>query len=137
MRCRKCGSEKAVKNGIYNNKQRYKCKECGFQYTKEEPNGISPEKRAHALMLYVLGHSMNSIAKMYDVYPSTVQYWVRNFAIKISSKTRDEDIFARPIEKSLKNKSANSNYKRHIVALPISSSTGNVAEEIVQFSQNQ
>jgi transposase-like protein len=35
--CSKCGSSESVKNGKRGNDQCYKCKNCDFQYTIEEP----------------------------------------------------------------------------------------------------
>lgn len=81
MECGKCGSMATVKAGRPHGKQRYKCKECGRQFipTKDK----NAQKRAAALYYYVLGLSLNAIAKMYKVAPSTVLYWVRNFSLKI------------------------------------------------------
>jgi transposase-like protein len=39
-----------------------------------------------SLYLYVCGLSMCSIARMFSVAPSTVLYWVRNFALKVYEK---------------------------------------------------
>ena len=33
MKCPKCQSESRVKNGIVRNLQRYKCKDCRYNYT--------------------------------------------------------------------------------------------------------
>jgi transposase-like protein len=33
MKCPKCISKESVKSGIIKGKQRYKCKECGCNYT--------------------------------------------------------------------------------------------------------
>ena len=51
MICRKCGSENNVKYGKMNNMQRYKCKDCGFQFTKEVGNGRSESERNQAIAL--------------------------------------------------------------------------------------
>lgn len=36
MRCPKCQSEARRKSGFMTGKQRYQCKECGCNYTKEQ-----------------------------------------------------------------------------------------------------
>ena len=82
MICRKCGSVQNVKNGKVKGVQRYKCKDCGFQFTKEIANGHSEEERNKAVALYLLGLSMRVIAKLFRVNVTTILYWVRNFAIK-------------------------------------------------------
>jgi transposase-like protein len=83
VRCTKCKSEQIVKAGFHHRKQRYKCKECGRQFTRFKDKNAT--KRAFALYLYVVGLSMNSIARMFEVETSTVLYWVRNFALKTGS----------------------------------------------------
>jgi transposase-like protein len=82
MVCRKCGSSESVKNGKRGEEQCYKCKNCGFQYTKEEPNGRSEAERNKAIALYLLGLSMQAIAKLFCVNVTTILYWIRNFSIK-------------------------------------------------------
>ena len=50
LKCLKCGHDHAVKNGFIFGRQRYKCKRCGYQYTKIKPNGHTDhEKRVVAL----------------------------------------------------------------------------------------
>ena len=86
MVCRKCESENNVKYGKMNNMQRYKCKNCGFQFTKEVSNGRSETERNKAIALYLLGLSMRTIAKLFRVNVTTVLYWIRNFATKTYDK---------------------------------------------------
>jgi hypothetical protein len=62
--------------------QCYRCKDCGFQYTREESKGRSETERNKAVALYLLGLSMRAIAKLFHVNVTTILYWVRNFAIK-------------------------------------------------------
>jgi transposase-like protein len=88
MKCGKCGSKDYVKAGFNHGKQRYKCKKCGRQYTQTEDKNAT--KRAFALYLYVVGLSMNAIARMFKVEASTVLYWVRNFALKVYEKPEPE-----------------------------------------------
>jgi transposase-like protein len=84
MRCSKCGSEHCVKAGFNHNRQRYKCRNCGFQFTQTQDKNAT--KRAFALYLYVIGLSMNAIGRMLTVELSTILYWVRNFALKTYQK---------------------------------------------------
>jgi IS1 family transposase len=42
--------------------------------------------RAMALYLYIVGLSMNAIARMIGVAPSSVLYWIRNFALRVYEK---------------------------------------------------
>ena len=126
MRCGKCGSTNKVKAGYNHGKQRYKCKECGRQFTQSEDKNAT--KRAFAPYLYVAGLSMNATARMFGVEPSTVLYCVRNFALKVYEKLvlkggvaiEPDGMRHFPESKKLK-----FGYGRHIAALPVSWLTGN------------
>ena len=37
--CPKCASERIVKNGRHLERQRFRCKDCGFQFTRDTPRG--------------------------------------------------------------------------------------------------
>ena len=52
MHCWKCGSEAFVKNGFMAGAQRYKCKKCGFQFTRDTPHGKALKDKILALVLY-------------------------------------------------------------------------------------
>ena len=81
MNCRKCQSTHFVKNGHINEKQRYKCKKCDYQWTENHKHRGRPlAERAFAVFLYCHGLSMNAISKMLDTAPSTILKWIRNFS---------------------------------------------------------
>ena len=129
MNCLKCGSKEAVKNGWHLGVQRWKCKGCGYQYTREQRRGRSGEEKATAMMLYLHGLSMNAIGKLLKVSMPSVLKWVRHFA---------EQAYEKPVPRSavvveldemwhfLRSKKTNCGSGRLIVAIPISSLTGNV-----------
>ncbi|MYK17384.1 IS1 family transposase, partial [Candidatus Poribacteria bacterium] len=48
MNCPRCKREDAVKNGKVRGSQRYKCKACGFQFTRLTTRGRPPWQRALA-----------------------------------------------------------------------------------------
>lgn len=77
LKCLRCGCEKAVKNGFIFGLQRYKCKKCGYQYTKTKPHGRSDHEKRTAVMLYASGMSMSMIAKIVGVSVQTVSRWIR------------------------------------------------------------
>ena len=135
MVCRKCGSTNNVKNGHVDGVQRYKCKDCGFQYTKEVANGRSEAERNKAVALYLLGLSMRTIAKLFNVNVTTILYWVRNFAIKNYEKPTPQGAVIVELDEMwhfLQSKKQNSGSGRLIVALPVSSSIGNVGIVVAQ-----
>ena len=66
--CKKCGSSSRVKNGLYRGKQKYRCKECGCQYTEGPPAGKPSELKKIAVILHsYCGISMVKIGKMCGV----------------------------------------------------------------------
>lgn len=86
MRCRKCGSEAFVKNGFMAGAQRYKCKKCGFQFTRETPHGKPKKDKILALVLYLSGLSMSAIGKIIGVSSQSVMRWVGMFYDKFASE---------------------------------------------------
>ena len=79
MKCPRCKREDAVKNGKARGSQRYKCKACGFQFTRLTTRGRPPWQRALAVFLYCRGVSISDIARMFSVSPSTIFKWIRKF----------------------------------------------------------
>ena len=86
MHCRKCGSEAFVKNGFMAGDQRYKCKNCGFQFTRETPHGKPMKDKILALILYLSGLSMSAIGKIIGVSSQSVMRWIRMFYDKFISE---------------------------------------------------
>ena len=78
--CKKCGSTAAHKSGHVNGVQRYKCKNCGHQYTKTTPQGKPKKDKILALILYLSGLSMNATAKIVGVTAQSVMRWIRQAA---------------------------------------------------------
>ena len=129
MKCRKCGSFDSVKNGKRGDDQCYKCKECGFQYTREDSRGRSEVERCRAIALYLLGLSMRVIAKLFHVNVSTILYWVRNYAIENYEKPKPQGPVIIELDEMwhfINSKKTSAGYGRLIAVLPDSSSTGNV-----------
>ena len=127
--CPKCSSDQVVKNGIHLNKQRFRCKKCGFQFTRKTPRGRPVTEKTTAILLYTLGLSFNSIARIYGVASSTVMRWVRDAAGKPYEATQlGEAIVIEPDELSsfLHNSKKNLGQGRAIVILPTSSLTEDV-----------
>ena len=65
MQCAKCQSENSVKNGIINERQRYKCKVCGNNYTFDYSYFAEKEKkRRFGLSMYLEGLGFHSIGRL-------------------------------------------------------------------------
>lgn len=82
MNCPKCKSQKHVKNGFVNDRQRYKCKQCAYSYTVEYKAGIKPEYKRLALMMYIEGIGFRRIARIIGVSYVAVYNWIKVFGLK-------------------------------------------------------
>src|SRR3954453_12233548 len=67
LRCKRCGSEDHVKNGLMRTKQRYRCKDCGLNFTDTPARGKPLALKVAAVLLYVSGLSMNRTAQLLGV----------------------------------------------------------------------
>lgn len=129
MNCRKCGSALIVKNGNHLGRQRFKCKECGFQFTRADAKGKPPQTKCLAVILYVTGLSLRSIASILCVSPKAVLDWVRSFGAATYEKPTPKGEVTVELDEMwhfITSKKTSSGSGRHIVALQVSSSTGNV-----------
>ena len=61
MQCPKCDSKKSIKNGQALEKQRYKCKDCGCNFTQSHKRGAALEIKLQALRLYLKGAGLRLI----------------------------------------------------------------------------
>ena len=52
MSCPRCQHEHFVKNGFVNEKQRYKCKACSYQWTEKTHRGRPLAEKSLAVFLY-------------------------------------------------------------------------------------
>src|SRR3954451_14098068 len=90
LRCKRCGSEEQVKNGLMRGKQRYLCKGCGLNFTDTPAHGKPLALKAAAVLLYVSGLSMTRTAKLLGVSTPTVQAWLEQFAAAYAQKPEPE-----------------------------------------------
>ena len=133
--CPKCRTEQTVKNGRHLGRQRYRCKLCGFQYTRVNPRGRPANEKAAAILLYTMGLSLNAIARIYKVSAQSVLRWVRNFAEKTYEKPEPREAVVVELDEMwhyLGSKKTNCGSGKLIVALPVSSLTGSVGLVIKQ-----
>src|SRR4029450_11259015 len=90
LRCKRCGSEAHVKNGLMRGQQRYLCKACGLNFTNTPPRGKPLALKAAAVLPYGLGLSINRPAKRLGVSPPTIQAWLEQFAAAYAQKPEPE-----------------------------------------------
>lgn len=136
--CPKCSFQESVKNGTHHGRQRYRCKQCGFQFTRSTPRGRPAQEKAMAVLLYTLGLSLNAIARLLNVSTPAVLRWVRLFAEKVYEKPEPHEAVIVELDEMwhfLGSKKTNSGSGRLIVAIPVSSLTGNAGLVIKPHSQ--
>ena len=72
------------------NKQRYRCKACGLNFTDTPARGKPLALKVAAVLLYVSGLSMNRTAKLLGVSTPTIQAWLEQFAAAYAQKPEPE-----------------------------------------------
>ncbi len=81
--CKKCGSCSFVKSGHTRGMQRYKCKDCGCQFTPSARRGVHPALKSLGMVLYSFcGVSMGKIAQLLGVSTPAVLKWVKAESLK-------------------------------------------------------
>ena len=84
MECIKCGSINHVKRGIVGGKQRYTCKDCGYNYTvMKKSTAKSGTTKRQALQLYLEGLGFRSIGRFLNVSHVSVYQWIKSFGENI------------------------------------------------------
>lgn len=82
-RCPNCDSDRYVKSGIVNDRQRYKCKDCGYNFTVfKEGKRISDYYVNKAIQLYLEGLTYREIERLLGVSHVSVMNWVKKYNIK-------------------------------------------------------
>src|SRR5918994_1632703 len=90
LRCKRCGAEEHVKNGLRRGKQRYLCKACGLNFPDTPPRGMPLRVKVTAVLLYLSGLSMNRTAKLLGVSTPSVMTWIERFAKVYAQKPEPE-----------------------------------------------
>jgi transposase-like protein len=84
MNCPKCNCSRSIKSGKIKDRQRYKCKECGCNYTVELKSTAKPKsQKKQALHLYLEGLGFRSIGRILGVGNVSVLNWIRDFGKKV------------------------------------------------------
>ena len=84
MNCPKCGSVDCAKDGIVKERQRYKCKSCGYRHTVAYL-GINPVIKRQALQLYLEGLGFRSIGRFLKCSHVAVYNWIKAHGESIES----------------------------------------------------
>ena len=93
IRCKRCNSKNYYKNGFVRGKQRYKCKDCVYNFTNTPKRGVPAPLKALAILLYSTGRaSYHFIARLLNVSPVAVYKWIKKEAIRIPEPKIEIDL---------------------------------------------
>ncbi len=93
MNCPKCNSSSHKKNGIVGGRQRYKCHDCGYNYTVElKSTAFSTYVKKQALQLYLEGLGFRSIGRVLGVSHVSVQRWIKKFGQELEDLKSENEI---------------------------------------------
>lgn len=131
--CIKCNSQACVKNGYLHNSQRYKCKNCGYQFTKMTHRGKPEKDKIMALILYLSGMSMTMTARILGVSTQSIMRWIKlgykkyakDFVIEKAGKNFEE-IEIDEMHHFILKKIKNSGYGKLLIIPAETSSGGSV-----------
>jgi len=86
--CPKCDSTEATKSGVIGDRQRFKCKQCGYHYTVAKVGKeINSYYVIKALQLYIEGVSYREIERLLGVSHVSVMNWVKKYGVKAPRQT--------------------------------------------------
>ncbi len=91
MNCPRCQGSNYIKYGIVNNRQRYRCKSCSYNYTVLE-RGRARELKKMALLLYLEGFGFKFIERMLGVSNVTVMGWIKRYGRNLEHLRSNKDI---------------------------------------------
>ncbi|MDD3721937.1 MAG: helix-turn-helix domain-containing protein [Lutibacter sp.] len=81
--CPNCNSEEYVKSGVIKDRQRYKCKKCGYYFTVNKVGKqIDSYYVNKALQLYLEGLSYREIERILGISHVSIINWVKKYNVK-------------------------------------------------------
>ena len=81
--CPDCESSKTIKSGVIKERQRYRCKQCGYHFTvQKKGKQIDTYYVIKALQLYLEGVSYREIERILGVSHVSVMNWVKKYKLK-------------------------------------------------------
>ena len=88
LTCPKCNASEAIKSGVVNDRQRFKCKSCGYHYTVAKVGReVDSYYVIKALQLYIEGVTYREIERLLGVSHVSVMNWVKKYGVKAPRQT--------------------------------------------------
>lgn len=141
MNCPKCDKSEKVKNGIVRDLQRYKCKNCGFNFTVYKRSNEYPKSiRKKALQLYLEGLGFRSIGRILEVSNVTILNWIRSFGEEVQSLQCDSQeikmVELDEMHSYIGNKKTTVGYGLLLIDMEKDSSISLLATEVMKLQKN-
>ena len=93
MGCPRCSSVNHCKDGIVQDRQSYKCKDCCYHYTVERKSDVkSAATRRIAFEMYLEGLGFRSIGRILRISYGTVYQWMKRWGYNLELPKRNEAI---------------------------------------------
>lgn len=93
LRCKHCGSENYVKNGIVQGKQRFECKNCDKTFRGGDlRERYSIDQKLRVIKWYLEGAGIMSIERMEGVPNPLIIKWIRKFSKLLRQKLNETEI---------------------------------------------
>lgn len=124
--CPRCKSLDIIKSGKPKGIQRYKCKNCNYQFTINKMLKKPGSDKAIALALHSYGASMENISKLLNVSVPCIHYWIMEFKDKNFIDPERADIITIKMDKIWELIPNKFEGKRTII-IPIDENTGRIA----------
>jgi transposase-like protein len=89
----RCKSSNHTKNGLVCGRQRYKCYDCGYNYSVEiKSNAFPISVKREALQLYLEGLGFRSIGRFLGTSHVSVQKWIKKFGQEAEDLKSENEI---------------------------------------------
>jgi len=136
--CPKCSSEKCVKDGIINKRQRYRCKSCNFRHTVQH-RGKNPDVKRQALELYLEGLGFRSRGRSLKCSHVVVYNWIKAFGEEVKQVRSDsvlEVVEMDEMHTYISSKKKSAGYGLLLISMAKNSSTSCLAIATRQPAEN-
>jgi insertion element IS1 protein InsB len=93
MKCPKCNSQRAVRNGRRRGKQCYRCQDCGRQFIE------SPTERSYplsvkqlCLKMYLNGMGLRGIERVTEIHHTTIMNWIKEAGLSLPDAPEESEL---------------------------------------------
>jgi transposase-like protein len=89
MDCPKCGSREYTKNGIVSERQRYRCKQCQYNYTvTQKSNAITETIRKNILNAHLEGIGFRGIGRIFGISYTSAMMIVKKYGKSVEKPAK-------------------------------------------------